>query len=68
MFAKFFIEHPVLANVIAFVIMLLGRVPRVGDSVVYKNIRFTVDEMRRHRIVSIRAELLEDAGVRRGGE
>ena len=26
MFAKFFIEHPVLANVIAFVIMLLGGV------------------------------------------
>ena len=26
MFAKFFIEHPVLANVIALVIMLLGGV------------------------------------------
>jgi len=62
-----YVDEERLSTLAGFVVMLLGRLPRVGDQVVYRNIRFTVDEMRRHRIVSIRAELLEDAAAAAGG-
>lgn len=61
------VEDERLSTLAGFVVMLLGRVPRVGDKVVYRNIRFTVEEMRRHRIVSMRAELLDELADESGG-
>jgi CBS domain containing-hemolysin-like protein len=46
-----------LSTLGGFIVMLLGRIPRVGDAVTYRNVRFVVDEVRRHRIVSVTAML-----------
>jgi putative hemolysin len=62
-----YVEEEKLSTLGGFVVMLLGRVPRVGDKAVYENIRFTVEEMRKHRIVSIRAELLDELADEAGG-
>jgi len=56
-----------LSTLGGFIVMLVGRVPRAGDSVLYKNIRFTVEEVRRHRIVSVKAELMDESGQPSGG-
>ncbi len=37
-----------------FVTTLIGKIPQKGDSVVYENIKFTVEEMDRYRVKSIR--------------
>ena len=54
------VENERLSTLGGFIALLLGRVPRAGDTVTYRNVRFTVEEARRHRIVSVRAELLEE--------
>lgn len=61
------LENERLSTLGGFIVSLLGHVPRKGDSAVYHNVRFTVEEVRKHRIVSVRAELLENNGVK-GGE
>ncbi|MFB3891722.1 MAG: hemolysin family protein [Phycisphaerae bacterium] len=50
-----------ISTVGGFVTSLLGRIPREGDVVVYRNLRFTVQSMRRRRIEKLRLELLEGA-------
>ncbi len=37
-----------------FVTALIGKIPQKGDSVIHENIRFTVEEMDRYRVKSIR--------------
>ena len=44
-----------------FVTSLLGHIPRVGERVVYRNLRFTVESMRGRRIEKLRLERLEAA-------
>lgn len=53
--------HPRISTVGGYVNHLLGRLPRVGDGGVYRNLRFTVLSLRSHGIHSVRIELL-DAG------
>ena len=55
------LESERLSTLGGFVVYLLGHMPRKGDTVTYRNVRFTVEQVRRHRIVSLRAELLEEA-------
>lgn len=43
-----------------FIMGQLGRLPRVGESVVYKNIKFTVELVLKHRIQKIRLKVLQD--------
>ena len=38
---------------------LLGRLPKVGESVTCRNLRFTVESMRGRRIDKLHVELLE---------
>ncbi len=47
-----------VSTVGGFVISLLGRIPREGDRVEYRNLRFTVVSMRRRRIDKIHLQLL----------
>ncbi len=47
-----------ISTVGGFVISLLGRIPREGDQVEYRNLRFTVVSMRRRRIEKLHLELL----------
>ncbi len=49
-----------ISTVGGFVTSLLGRLPRVGDLVTYRNLRFHVDSMRGRRIEKLRLELLEE--------
>ncbi|MFW6133410.1 MAG: hemolysin family protein [Planctomycetota bacterium] len=44
-----------------FVTSLLGRIPRTGDTVTYRNLRFTVDSMRGRRVGKLRVELTDPA-------
>lgn len=44
-----------------FVTSLLGRIARVGDVANYRNLRFTVESMRGHRIEKLRLSLTEEA-------
>jgi len=44
-----------------FVISLLGQVPRVGQSVEYRNVAFTVEAVRRKRIALLRVSLLDSS-------
>jgi len=48
-----------LSTVGGFVTSLLGRLPRVGDRAEYRNLRFTVESMRRRRVGRLRLELIE---------
>jgi len=50
-----------ISTVGGFVISLLGRIPAEGDVANYRNLRFTVEEMRRRRIGRLRLELTEVA-------
>jgi CBS domain containing-hemolysin-like protein len=47
-----------VSTVGGFVISLLGRIPREGDKVEYRNLRFTVVSMRRRRIDKLHLQLL----------
>jgi CBS domain containing-hemolysin-like protein len=49
-----------LSTVGGFVTSLLGRVPRVDDTVTYSNLRFTVESVRRRRVGKLRLELLQE--------
>ena len=53
-----------------FVITLLGRIPKEGDVVVFQNIKFTVEQVEKHRIQSIilTLEFLTDANQDREKE
>ncbi|MCD4699666.1 MAG: hemolysin family protein [Phycisphaerae bacterium] len=42
-----------------FVVSLLGHIPSVGDQAEYRNVTFTVEEMRRRRIALLRVQLRE---------
>ena len=43
-----------------FVTSLIGRIPSEGDTADYRNLRFTVQTMRRRRVGRLRLELTED--------
>jgi len=53
------LESERISTLGGFIVYLLGHVPRKGDTVQYRNVHFTVEEVRRHRIVYVRAELRE---------
>jgi magnesium and cobalt exporter, CNNM family len=48
-----------ISTVGGFVTSQLGRIPRAGDTVDYRNLRFHVESMRGSRIGTLRLELLE---------
>ncbi|MBL7134658.1 MAG: CBS domain-containing protein, partial [Phycisphaerae bacterium] len=50
-----------ISTIGGFVTSLIGRIPRVGDTAVYRNLCFTVVSMRRRRVARLRLELTEDA-------
>ncbi len=52
------LENERLSTLGGFIVYLLGRVPRKGDTVEHGNVRFTVEDVARHRIVTVRAELI----------
>ncbi|MGC9453730.1 MAG: hemolysin family protein [Phycisphaerae bacterium] len=49
-----------VSTVGGFVTSLLGRVARVGDTVSYGNLKFTVESVRRRRVDKLRLELVEE--------
>ncbi len=49
-----------ISTIGGFVTSLIGRIPKVGDTAVYRNLRFTVDSMRRRRVGRLRLHLTED--------
>jgi len=50
-----------VSTVGGFVTSLLGRIPAVGDKATYRNLHFTVEQMRGRRISKVRLELKEEA-------
>ncbi|MHC4711875.1 MAG: hemolysin family protein [Planctomycetota bacterium] len=62
------LDNEKLSTLGGFVIYLLGRVPRKGDAATYRNVIFTVEEVHRHRIRSLIAELVEETDAGRRGE
>lgn len=50
------------STVAGFVTSLLGRVPRQGDAATWRNLEFTVEEVRRRRVMRVRLRLLDVAG------
>ncbi|GAG40469.1 unnamed protein product, partial [marine sediment metagenome] len=48
---------PRFSTVGGFVISLLGRIPRVGETAEYRNVSFTVEAMQRRRIALLRVRL-----------
>jgi len=48
-----------ISSVGGFVTFLLGRIPAVGDSAAYRNLKFTVISMRRRRVGKIEVHLQE---------
>ncbi len=48
-----------ISTIGGFVTSLLGRIPRESDTVSYRNLRFTVEAMRRRRIEKLRLQLVE---------
>lgn len=48
---------PRFSTVGGFVISLLGRIPRVGETADYRNVSFTVEAMQRRRIALLRVRL-----------
>jgi CBS domain containing-hemolysin-like protein len=61
------LENERLSTLGGFVVFLLGHMPRRGDSITYRNVLFTVEEVRKHRIVTLRAEILDDDAPRGAG-
>jgi len=57
-----------ISTVGGFVTSLLGRIPRVGDSVDYRNLHFDVQSMRGRRISKLRLELHADETDREEGQ
>ena len=49
-----------ISTVGGFVVSLLGRIPRAGDAVSYRNLRFRVESMRGRRIGKLRLDLEAD--------
>lgn len=47
------------ATVAGFVTALLGRLPRPGDAVKWRNLQFIVEEVQRRRVMRVRLKLLE---------
>ena len=69
-------EHPAFSVELArrgtdtlggFVVSLLGRMPRPGDVVAYRNLRFTVESVLRRRIEQLRVEVLPPEGTEAAG-
>ena len=54
------IEDPVMTTIGGVIFRQFGRLPKVGESVVYESYRFTVLEMERLRIGRLRVSELED--------
>jgi putative hemolysin len=54
------VKNERLSTLGGFIVLLLGRMPRAGDTVTWQNIRFQVEEVKRHRIVSVLAGLIEN--------
>ncbi|MFA6135071.1 MAG: hemolysin family protein [Phycisphaerae bacterium] len=48
-----------MSTIGGFVVSLLGAIPKVGDVVTYRNLRFTVISLRKRRIDKLHLELLE---------
>ncbi len=48
-----------ISTIGGFVTSLLDRLPRVGDTAAYRNLRFTVESMQRRRIGKLRVKLME---------
>jgi CBS domain containing-hemolysin-like protein len=44
------------------IVTRLGRLPKLGDAVRIRNVRFVVTRMEKHRVVEAKLELLEDQG------
>jgi CBS domain containing-hemolysin-like protein len=53
------LAEPRISTMAGFVTSLMGSIPRAGDSVDYRNLRFTVESVRRHRIDKLHVRLLE---------
>ncbi len=51
--------EPVADTIGGYVVSLLGRIPKRNDSVSYKNIIFTVEEVRKRRITRLLVEFVE---------
>lgn len=52
--------EPVADTIGGYVVSLLERIPQKNDSVSYKNIVFTVEEVRKRRITKLLVEFVED--------
>ena len=50
-----------ISTVGGFVASMLGRLPKTGDTVIHRNLKFTVESMRGRRIEKLRLELMEGA-------
>jgi CBS domain containing-hemolysin-like protein len=50
-----------ISTVGGFVTSLLGRIPAVGESATYRNLKFTILSVRRRRIAQLELELLGEA-------
>ena len=50
------------STVAGFVASLLGRLPKPDDAAEWRNLRFTVTEVRHHRVTRVRLELLGSKG------
>ena len=63
--AEMFDLEPVekrISSLGGLVTQLLGRIPQVGDVVMYRNLRFTVTALRGRRVHTLRLELLDEGG------
>jgi len=49
-----------ISTIGGFVTSLLGRIGAAGDEITYRNLKFTIESMRRRRIGKLRLELLEE--------
>ena len=49
-----------ISTIGGFVLSLLGKIPSPGETVTYRNLKFTVLQVKKHRIGKLRLELLED--------
>lgn len=49
-----------ISTIGGFVTSLLGRLPKVGNQAEYRNLRFTVLEMQKRRVIKLKLELRED--------